>query len=51
MKAALARDKKRVGGRQRWILPMAIGRVIDVDDVSEAELDAAIDAIHAGGAG
>ena len=51
VKAALVRDKKRIGGRQRWILPMAIGRVIDVDDVSESELDAALDAIHAGGAG
>ncbi len=45
VKRALLSDKKRIGGRQRWILPMAIGTVIDVDDVSEAELDAAMGAI------
>jgi 3-dehydroquinate synthetase len=39
---ALGRDKKRIRGRQRWILPMAVGHVIDVDDVSEAELEAAL---------
>ena len=49
VKAALTRDKKRIKGRQRWILPMDIGRVIDVDDVSEAELDEAIAHIHAEG--
>jgi 3-dehydroquinate synthetase len=47
VKAALTTDKKRVKGRQRWILPMAIGIVIDVDDVTEAELDAAIAHINA----
>jgi shikimate kinase/3-dehydroquinate synthase len=45
VKAALGRDKKRIEGRQRWILPMSIGHVVDVDDVSEAELDAAMRAI------
>jgi len=45
VKAALSTDKKRVKGRQRWILPMAIGRIVDVDDVSDVELDAAIAAI------
>ena len=28
VRAAMAGDKKRRGGRQRWILPMAVGRVI-----------------------
>jgi 3-dehydroquinate synthetase len=45
VKRALSSDKKRSRGRQRWILPMAIGHVVDVDDVSEAELDAALQAI------
>jgi len=50
VKRALTSDKKRRQGRQRWILPMAIGRVIDVDDVTEAELDAALRAISPGAA-
>jgi 3-dehydroquinate synthetase len=45
VKRALRSDKKRHQGRQRWILPMDIGRVAEVDDVTEAELDAAIGAI------
>ena len=49
VKRALTADKKRIKGRQRWILPMAIGHVIDVDDITEAELDGAITHIHAGG--
>ena len=51
VKRALTTDKKRVRGRQRWILPLDVGTVVDVDDVSEAELDAAIAHIHAGGTG
>ena len=47
VKRALTTDKKRIKGRQRWILPMAIGNVVDVDDVTEAELDAAIAHISA----
>lgn len=47
---ALGSDKKRVRGRQRWILPMAIGNVVDVDDVTEAELDHAMDRITPGAA-
>ncbi len=47
VKRALTSDKKRVRGRQRWILPMAVGRVEDVDDVTDAELDAAIEHIRA----
>lgn len=42
VKTALGTDKKRVAGRQHWILPLDIGTVIDVDDVTEAELDRAI---------
>jgi 3-dehydroquinate synthetase/shikimate kinase len=42
VKAALGTDKKRIAGRQHWILPMDIGAVIDVDDVTEAELERAI---------
>ncbi len=42
VKSALGADKKRVAGRQHWILPLDIGTVVDVDDVTEAELDRAI---------
>lgn len=42
VKAALGSDKKRHKGRQRWILPMAVGTVTEVEDVTEAELDAAL---------
>ena len=45
VKAALMTDKKRASGRQRWILPMEVGRVVEVDDVSDAELDRALDVI------
>jgi shikimate kinase / 3-dehydroquinate synthase len=45
VREALGSDKKRLRGRQRWILPMAIGSVIDVDDVTESELDLALDRI------
>jgi 3-dehydroquinate synthetase len=45
VKRALGSDKKRHKGRQRWILPMAIGTVTEVDDISDAELDEAIAAI------
>ncbi len=36
--AKLRTDKKRVAGRQRWLLPMAIGRVEEVDDVTDDEV-------------
>ena len=39
---ALETDKKRSAGRQRWLLPMRIGQVEEVDGVSEAELQAAL---------
>jgi shikimate kinase / 3-dehydroquinate synthase len=47
VKAAMRGDKKRLAGRQRWILPMRIGQVIEVDDVTEDELAAALEAITA----
>jgi shikimate kinase/3-dehydroquinate synthase len=43
--SAIGGDKKREGGVQRWILPMAVGEVIEVADVTQIELDAALDAI------
>ena len=45
--AALRGDKKRERGTQRWILPMAVGRVEEVSDVTPAELSAALGAIAA----
>jgi 3-dehydroquinate synthetase len=55
VRAALGSDKKRLRGRQRWILPMDVGRVTEVDDVTDAELERAIatilDTAPAGGAG
>lgn len=47
VRQALLTDKKRREGRQRWILPMEIGRVTEVDDVTDAELDRALGAIAA----
>ena len=45
--AALGSDKKRVRGVQRWILPMAVGEVVEVDDVTDVELDDALRTIAA----
>ena len=47
VRTAMLRDKKREAGRQRWILPMEIGRMVEVDDVSEREVSAALAAIRA----
>jgi 3-dehydroquinate synthetase/shikimate kinase len=47
VRSALHSDKKRLRGRQRWILPMAVGRVEEVDDVTERELDDALARIAA----
>jgi 3-dehydroquinate synthetase len=44
---ALAGDKKRDRGRQRWILPMAVGRVDQVSDVNDDELERALEVIAA----
>ncbi len=45
--AAARGDKKRVHGVQRWVLPMAVGEVVEVSDVTDAELDAALAVIAA----
>ena len=47
LRAAMVTDKKRRAGRQRWILPMRIGRVVEVDDVTDAELRSALRVISA----
>ncbi len=44
---AMATDKKRRDGRQRWILPVAVGTVAEVADVTDAELRRALRAITA----
>ena len=44
---ALGSDKKRHRGRQRWILPMAVGHVREVDDITDDELEAALAVIRA----
>jgi shikimate kinase/3-dehydroquinate synthase len=44
---AMTGDKKRLRGRLRWLLPMGIGQVKEVDDVDEAELGAALERIRA----
>ena len=45
--AALRTDKMRDRNVQRWILPMAVGRVEEVSDVTPNELNLAIEAIRA----
>lgn len=45
--AALGSDKKRERGRQRWILPMAVGHVEQVTDVTDDELARALEVIAA----
>jgi shikimate kinase / 3-dehydroquinate synthase len=45
VRTAVSVDKKRSGGRQRWILPMEIGRVVEADDVTDAEVERALGAI------
>jgi shikimate kinase / 3-dehydroquinate synthase len=47
VRAATLSDKKRLHGRQRWILPAAIGSVIEVDDVTDGEVAAGLAAIAA----
>jgi shikimate kinase / 3-dehydroquinate synthase len=47
VRRAMTTDKKRRRGRQRWILPMAIGQVTEVDDVTDAELRRALAVIAA----
>jgi shikimate kinase/3-dehydroquinate synthase len=45
--AAMRADKKRLQGRQRWILPMRVGHVVEVDDLTDDELTAALRTIAA----
>lgn len=47
VRSAMRSDKKRRAGRQRWILPMAVGEVVEADDVSDAQLDRALRTIAA----
>jgi shikimate kinase / 3-dehydroquinate synthase len=47
VRAAITGDKKRHAGRQRWILPMEIGRTVEVDDVTDPELELALRTIAA----
>jgi 3-dehydroquinate synthetase len=47
VRRAMTADKKRRRGRQRWILPMAVGQVEEVDDVTDAELRQALAVIAA----
>ena len=47
VRSAMLGDKKRSAGRQRWILPMEIGRVIEADDVTDAELELGLNTIAA----
>ena len=45
VRQAMGGDKKRAAGRQRWLLPMAIGQVVEVDDVRDDELARALRSI------
>ena len=47
VRGATLGDKKRHAGRQRWILPMEIGRVVEADDVTDAELELGLRTIAA----
>ena len=47
VRRAMLGDKKRRDGRQRWILPMEVGRIIEVDDVTDDEVDRALRTIGA----
>jgi 3-dehydroquinate synthetase len=46
VRTAMRSDKKRLAGKQRWILPMAIGQVVDVDDVTDEEISLALRALR-----
>lgn len=47
VRTAMRKDKKREAGRQRWILPMDIGQVVEVDDVTDDEVSTALRTIQA----
>ena len=40
-------DKKRTGGKQHWVLPVAVGDVTEVSDVTDREIESALGAIAA----
>jgi shikimate kinase/3-dehydroquinate synthase len=46
--SALAHDKKRRGGRLRWVLPSAVGEVQIADDVPPDVVDAVLQSMGAG---
>lgn len=46
VRAALGADKKRAAGRLRWLLPMGVGHVVEVDDITDDELAHALASIH-----
>lgn len=46
--ALLGKDKKRIAGKQKFVLPTAIGTVVQVMDVTEEEILSGISAITAG---
>ncbi len=46
VRTAMRSDKKRLSGKQRWILPMAIGHVVEVDDVTDDEVSVALQALR-----
>lgn len=48
VRAALRRDKKRVGTTMRWVLPRALGDVGVYDDVPMALVDAAVERFATG---
>ncbi|CAA9551575.1 MAG: 3-dehydroquinate synthase [uncultured Thermomicrobiales bacterium] len=45
VRSLLGSDKKRIGGRLRWVLPIAGGGVVVRDDVPAAAVDAALMAV------
>ena len=47
VREAMLADKKRRAGRQRWIVPMEIGQTVEIDDVTDRELDHALRTIAA----
>lgn len=47
VRLAMQGDKKRRAGRQRWVLPMEIGHVVEADDLTDAELELGLQTIAA----
>ena len=42
VREAIGTDKKRKGGLQHWLLPMTVGKVVEVNDITDDELSAAL---------